>query len=43
MAPDEMTTIASRVASICNQLDDVGDQTMSVRRIAAISAMILDR
>jgi cell division cycle 2-like protein len=37
-----MTTIASRVASICALIDDVGEETLSARRVAAISAMIHD-
>ncbi|KAM0889770.1 hypothetical protein ACQ4PT_027490 [Festuca glaucescens] len=38
----EMSTIASRVASICALIDEVADETMSARRVAAISAMIHD-
>ncbi|KAK1696935.1 hypothetical protein QYE76_013632 [Lolium multiflorum] len=38
----EMSTIASRVASICALVDVAPDETMSARRVAAISAMIHD-
>ncbi|XP_047044317.1 putative cyclin-dependent kinase F-2 [Lolium rigidum] len=38
----EMSTVASRVASICALVDVAPDETMSARRVAAISAMIHD-
>ncbi|KAK1696860.1 hypothetical protein QYE76_013557 [Lolium multiflorum] len=38
----EMSTIASRVASICALVDVAADETMSARRVSAISAMIHD-
>jgi cell division cycle 2-like protein len=37
-----MTTIASSVVSICAMIGDLAEETMSARRVAAISAMIHD-
>jgi hypothetical protein len=38
----EMTTIASRVVSICAMIGDLAEETMNARRVTAISAMIHD-